>query len=195
MVIDPFRMETRGRGGATRVDEWKLLDPLMGDSMLELGNKRNGDVIYKAFFESLGFRHVSIDWNGLDGTLNRDLRLPLWDELGQFCMVTNIGTTEHVDGQAGVWENIHRMTKPGGVYCGLTPYPDGKSWWWHGSWYPTAAFFESFADLNGWVIEKIYKDRPDPFSNLYCRMQKLAHEVDFTMPDMALIKHNKIRPR
>jgi SAM-dependent methyltransferase len=188
-------METRGRGSGTRQDEWRLLEPLYGDSMLELGNKRNGDAIYKAFFEELGFRHVSVDWNGLDGALKRDLRLPLWDELGQFDMLTNIGTTEHVEGQAGVWENIHRMVKPGGFYCGLTPYPDGKSWWWHGEHYPTEAFFESFARLNGWVIEKMYKDRPEPYCNLYVRMHKIHGEMDFTMPDLALIHRNVIKPR
>ena len=197
MVLDPFHMETRGRSGGTREDEWRLLDPLHGDTMLELGNKRNGDAIYKSYFESLGYRHVSVDWNGLDGALKRDLRLPLWEELGQFDMLTNIGTTEHVDGQAGVWENIHRMVKVGGIYCGLTPYPDGKNWWWHGDWYPTEAFFESFASLNGWVIERMYQDRQPPFRNLYVRMRKLYECMGdkFTMPDIKLIKRNVIKPR
>ena len=179
-VLDPFRMGTPGRGGDTREDEWRLLDPLHGDSMLELGNKRNGDAIYKAYFESLGYRHVSVDWNGRDGALKRDLRLPLWDELGQFDMLTNIGTTEHVSDQRGVWENIHHLVKPGGLYCGLTPYPDGRNWWWHGDWYPTEDFFRAFADLNGWQIDP-YMAR----SEFY--MGYADYDVNITVPQGWLI--------
>ena len=177
-----------------RPDEWAYYEPLHGNSMLELGGKINAGLTYKAYFESLGFRHVSIDWNGQNGAIKRDLRLPLWDELGQFDMVTNIGTTEHVDGQAGVWENIHYMTKVDGVYVGQCPYYDGKSWWWHGSFYPTEAFYESFAELNGWEIERMGTDRPEPNKNLYVRMQKV-HDLSFTMPDISLIKFNTRRAR
>jgi SAM-dependent methyltransferase len=109
-------------------------------------------------------------------------------------MLSNMGTTEHVDGQAGVWENIHRLVRPGGVYVGQTPYHDGRSWWWHGDWYPTEGFFESFAELNGWTIERLYRGREVPHQNLYCRMTK-GDETPFAMPDESLIKRNQIRPR
>lgn len=183
--MDPFH---------NRQDEWAYYLPLHGDSMLELGNKKNGDLTYKAFFEDLGFFHVSIDWNGQDGALKRDLRLPLWDDLGQFDMVTNIGTTEHVDGQKEVWENIHYLTKTGGVYVGQCPYHDGNSWWWHGEWYPTEQWYESFAELNGWEIERMGTDRPEPNKNLYVRMRKVQ-DLPFTCPDLSLIKFNKRRAR
>lgn len=194
MALDPFLGEDLGRKGGTRIDEWRLLTPLHGNSMLELGNKRNGEAIYKLWFESLGFRHVSVDWNGRDGALNRDLRIPLWPEFGQFDMVTNIGTTEHVSDQRGVWENIHHLTVTGGILCSLTPYPDGKNWWWHGDWYPTEGFFQSFAALNGWELERLYKDREPPFCNLYARLKK-TEDKPFTMPDLSLIKRNKMTPR
>ena len=197
-ALDPFHCNDKGRKGGTREDEWRLLDPLHGESMLELGNKRNGDAIYKQYFESLGYRHVSVDWNGLDGALDRDLRIPLWPELGQFDMLTNIGTSEHVGTtlaeQGECWRNIHHLVKTGGIYCGLNPYPDGQSWWWHGDWYPTPEFMTSFAQANNWEIERCYKDRQPPFCNLYTRMRKLG-DADYVSPDLGLIKHNKIRPR
>ena len=60
-----------------RPDEWALYQPLIGDSMLEFGGKVNGEAgTYKAFFEKLGYRHVSLDWNGEHGALKRDLRQP-----------------------------------------------------------------------------------------------------------------------
>ena len=177
-----------------RPDEWALYEPLVGDSMLELGGKINAPFTYKAYFESLGFRHVSVDWNGEHGALVRDLREPLWDELGQFDMLSNMGTTEHVSDQAGCWENVHHLVKVGGVYVGQTPYYDGKSWWWHGDWYPTEDFYTAFALFNGWEIERLYRDREPPNENLYCRMKKLEAKP-FRMPDIKFIKRNQRRPR
>ena len=177
-----------------RPDEWALYQPLIGKRMLELGGKINAPFTYKKYFEALGFEHISIDWNGEHGALKRDLRNPLWPEFGSFDMLANMGTTEHVNNQRSVWENIHHLTKPGGVYVGQTPYHDGKSWWWHGEWYPTEAFFESFADLNSWDIERMYIDRDIPNQNLYVRMRKIDAGV-FTMPSMELIKRNNRRPR
>ena len=176
---------------------WPYYLPLVDDSMFELGGKWNSGLglTYKSYFESIGFRHVSVDWAGQKyGALNRDLRQPQWPEFGQFDMVTNIGTTEHVQGQAGVWENIHRLTKAGGVLVTLTPYYDGKSWWWHGEYYPTEAFFESFAELNGWEIERMDRVLPPPHTNLQARLRKLA-DGPFTMPDESLIHYNQMRAR
>ena len=176
-----------------RPDEWALYQPLYGWTMCELGGKwcSQAGVTYKSVFEGLGYAHTSIDWNGEHGALKLDLRKPL--ELGQFSMVSNLGTSEHVDDQTGVWANIHNLTEPDGVYCGLTPYPDGRNWWWHGEWYVEPKFYEEFAAMNGWKVERLYKGREDPFCNLYCRMRKVE-DFPFVMP-MGNIKRNARRPR
>ena len=44
--------------------EWELYQPLVGDTMLELGNKITKGTSYKQYFESIGFKHTSVDWNG-----------------------------------------------------------------------------------------------------------------------------------
>jgi hypothetical protein len=162
--------------------------------MLELGGKFNNPHTYKAYFEMLGFEHVSIDWNGEHGALVRDLRKPLWEELGQFDMVSNMGTTEHVSKQRGVWQNIHMMTAVGGVYVGQTPYHDGQSWWWHGEHYPTEEWYLDFADLNGWEVERLYRGKEPPNENLYCRMVKLR-DCEYSDPDYGLIHRNQRKPR
>ncbi len=178
-----------------RPDEYAYYLPLVGDSMFELGGKVNGKLgTYKAWFESLGFRHVSVDWNGENGALVRDLRTPLWEEFGQFSMISNVGCSEHVSDQRGCWENIHELAKVGGVYVGQCPYYDGKSWWWHGDYYPTEKFYTEFAQLNGWVIERMGTDLPEPHKNLYVRMRKRANYA-FTMPDESLIVSNKKRSK
>lgn len=170
-------------------DEWKIYDPLVGNTMLELGNKKNSNGIYKTYFESLGFKHVSVDWNGEDGALARDLRKPL--SLGQFDMVTNIGTTEHVSEQTPVWENIHNACKIDGIIVSVTPYEG--NWWWHGNYYPKMKFFEQFC-ANGYEIEDIHLDREYPNKNLYVRLKKTGHN-DFIMPESETIYFNRIRPR
>jgi hypothetical protein len=80
------------------------------------------------------------------------------------------------------------------VYVGQCPYYDGKSWWWHGDWHPTEAFYESFADLNGWKIERMDTDLPVPHKNLYVRMKKVK-DLPFRMPVDGLIIHNRRRRR
>ena len=139
--------------------EQAILDPLPPPGlMLELGNKHNlsvkragGDGVYKNWFQALGWDHTSVDINGKDGALPLDLTQD--QDLGQFDLVTNFGTTEHIGddiAQQGVaWRNIHRACA--GLFVSVTPLPG--DWPTHGRWYPTRTFFESLQWLD---IERIY---------------------------------------
>jgi len=185
-----------------RPDEWKYYLPLEGKSMMEFGGKVNTrvpkhegkEITYKSYFEALGFKHVSIDFDPRWADHNRDLSKPLWEEFGAFDMVCDIGTAEHVHPQGQIWENVHMLTKKGGLYVGQHPVPGGLSWWWHGIWYPTEEFFESFAELSGWEILKMARDNPVPNENLYVRMRKVE-DKEYTEPDMSLLWYNRRRPR
>ncbi len=196
-------------------DERRYIEPLIcGDgklvqTLLELGNKRNAAGTYKAYFESLGIEHVSIDWNGQDGALTLDLRRPITahdidmqrDHRGlaplfctapaQFDMVTNIGTTEHVNNQAGVWENITRLCRVGGTLVSITPLPGGADWWWHGEYYAEPEFFEF---LPGFAIEKSSIEREAPNRNVCVRLRKIK-AAPFKMPPAHTMYRNTIRAR
>jgi hypothetical protein len=112
--------------------------------------------IAKDYFESLGIKHVSIDQNGLHGSLNLDLSLPIDGELhSRFDVVTNFGTIEHVDqkGMDGQWQafkTMHDCTKaPGVMLHTLTQKGHGR---WHcvfkyESWFP-----ERLAKANGYEL-------------------------------------------
>lgn len=178
--LSPFH----DRGG-----EASLFFPLVGSSMLELGNKVNRERTYKRFFESFGYRHVSVDINGKDGALKLDLREPL--NLGTFDMVTNIGTSEHVSEQEPCWRNIAEAMHVGSVLVSHTPLPG--HWWWHGEYYPTASWYREFARLNGMVVERLYEDREFPIRLNCARMVRVA-DVPFQMPAEGMVK-NEIRPR
>lgn len=142
------------------IAEQEILDPLPAPgSMLELGNKHNlsvkrrgEDGIYKHWFQTLGWKHVSVDINGEDGALPLDLTQD--QDLGRFDVVTNFGTTEHIGDdiaqQRVAWGNIHRACA--GLFASVTPLPG--DWPRHGRWYPTRTFFEGLQWLD---IERIYK--------------------------------------
>jgi hypothetical protein len=174
--------------------EWNLLDPLVGSSMLELGNKRKsakngGAFVYKTVFESLGFRHVSVDMNGLDGALPKDLRKPLG--LGTFDMVTNIGTSEHVSednwsGQIACWRNMLEAMHVGSVLVSITPRPG--HWVRHGTWYPKPEFFEELARLNGCEVERGYQNETPNLALVFARLRRVE-DVPFAMPNNGMFKN------
>jgi len=110
--------------------EWRLLAPIIGEvrTMIELGNKKNKNGIFKKYFESIGIKHLSIDWNGKDGALKLDLNTRLWDVLFPADVVTNFGTSEHVEDQDSVFENIHHLSKKWMVHA----VPFEGNWEGHG---------------------------------------------------------------
>jgi hypothetical protein len=181
--------------------EWELYDPLVGSSMLELGNKRkaggNGPFTYKDVFTGLGFRHVSVDINGQHGALPKDLTKPL--NLGTFDMVSNIGTSEHVSendwiGQAACWRNILQAMHVGSVLVSITPKPG--SWPNHGTWYPHEAFFAELAALNGCELERCYdsdKRKPGCTPHLrlvFARLRRVA-DVPFQISADAMYRNRR----
>lgn len=178
-----------------RPDEWRLLEPHVrpGYRMLELGNKKNGDATYKAYFESLGVEHVSVDINGQDGALKRDLRKPyVLLDLGTFDVVTNIGTTEHVvSDQTSCWMNVIDALALGAVLVSITPKPG--DWWWHGHWYPTPEFYASLAELNGLEVLEAGEYGTRPNRNVYVVARRTA-SVGYAFPN-DLLYHNQMRAR
>lgn len=179
MALDPFWNRPALR---------ELYEPLIGNSMLELGDKLDGGRVYKPWFEALGFRHVSVDLNGNNGALPLDLTKPLG--LGTFNMVTNIGTSEHVseddwNGQIECWRNICYAMHVGSVLICDTP-KGPKGWKEHGRWHPKMEFYSELARLNGLEVERLLENdwRPGHTSRrvVSARMVKME-EVPFVMPD------------
>lgn len=133
-----------------------------GLRMCELGNqhirksasKHTKAKTGKEYFTNLGYRHTSIDWNGQDGALPLDLTQSIEDPslVGQFDVLTNSGTTEHVTDQYACFRNLHRLVKPGGVLVHLNPMTG--SWPGHGIHYYTFDFHLRLAAACGYQILK-----------------------------------------
>jgi hypothetical protein len=169
---------------AGRSAELELYMPLVGKSMLELGNKKNAPHTYKEFFVARGFRHVSVDLNGQNGALALDLMQPL--ALGQFDMISNIGTTEHVMSQEPVWRNICEALHVGSVLVSTTPQPG--DWQWHGFWHPTADFYRDLAALNGLSLDRLYVWGAEPRRMNFARLTRVER-VPFVMPKDNLFRN------
>lgn len=61
----------------------------------------------KYFFEHMGLKHISVDLNGMDGSLRLDCRKDLTRHLSKADIITNIGFSEHV-GEGDLKSNIVR---------------------------------------------------------------------------------------
>jgi hypothetical protein len=142
------------------------LGGLADKRMLELGDQQiNADGIPersgKAYYENRGVQHTSFDLNGKHGALRIDLAQPIEDPQwhGAFDIVTNVGTSEHVEpfeAQHACFMNIHDCLKVGGIAVHLVPDLDELErhgrWANHCNYYYTDGFFEKLAELNGYTL-------------------------------------------
>ena len=69
------------------------------------------------FWAWLGFDYASIDIDGSPGSIPLDLNYDHAPQAarGQYDLVTNFGTTEHVANQLNAFELIHDLVAPGGI--------------------------------------------------------------------------------
>lgn len=126
-----------------------------GLKMLELGDQvclGMPETTGKEYFTNRGIQHTSVDLNGLHGALQLDLNEPLqfshWNNY--FDVVTNSGTSEHVDDQYAVFKICHDVLKVGGLAIHIVP-TYCENWKGHSIHTYTAKFFEYFA-LIGYEI-------------------------------------------
>ena len=126
--------------------------------MIELGNQSlkeraqryDGNVhprIAKYFFQEMGVDHTSIDVNEKDGALPIDMCKPIEDLslVGSFDILTNFGTSEHIENEYACWKNMHDLVKQGGLFVHAVPLVG--NWYRHGLYKYTQEFFTSLCAL------------------------------------------------
>lgn len=137
----------------------KIFKSNSGLKMLELGNqqmRQDADTEFKTgkeYFKSIGFDHTSVDLNGKDGALKKDLRNPehFTEYKEYFDIISNPGTTEHVlphETQYACFKNLHNCLKPGGLLICLNPdigeLRTFGAWAGHCRIYYSDAFYDFF---------------------------------------------------
>lgn len=127
-----------------------------GKQMVELGDQKfnahvaltpEGDRVWtKEYFKKLGFTHLCIDWHGQNGAVSLDLAKPFY--VGQFDVLTNLGTSEHILDQHYCWQNMHNLVKPGGILIHVVPKTGALLH--HSPYSYETKFFKHLANLNNY---------------------------------------------
>lgn len=162
--------------GVLKLRMLELGDQVVVDSTI---SERTG----KDYFTNRGYEHVSVDINGLHGALVRDLTRPeqFHDWHGSWDIVTNSGTTEHVEPFSSQYECfgiIHDCLKVGGIAIHLLPdvheHDAHGAWKNHCRFFYSGAFFELLAQecayellsnrvIDGLRCAMVKKNRDAPF--------------------------------
>jgi SAM-dependent methyltransferase len=127
-----------------------------GFAVCELGNQEmcGGEkgVPSRPWYESLGCGcYVSIDGNGR-ATVTADLNLPVVQLFGQFDLVTDFGTGEHIFDQAQVWRTLHDLVKPGGYIAFDRP---AQGYDKHCFYLTNECLFRDIAAANGYEVLRL----------------------------------------
>lgn len=131
-------------------NQWMMTTPICSDIKSPFLTKYQ--IPARQWYESKGLQYVSIDTNGKDGALRYDLELPLpLDILGQFDIVTNFGTLEHISDQRQALQNIHNLLRIGGLVIHVLPMsPDYDG---HGLYTYTPKFLQELKAIGAYYTE------------------------------------------
>ena len=106
------------------------------------------------YWKSIGVNYLSIDLNGENDSVKWNLDYALPTKM-TFDLVCDFGTSEHVSDFRQCLENIHNLTKPGGIVIKENPLTG--NWPQHGNNYVDEQFYIELAKLNGYEILKLEK--------------------------------------
>lgn len=149
-------------------------------TMLELGSQNTyfdsqGVGVAKEYYTKQGFEHTSIDMNGEYGSLEFDLSEALI-HVDEFDIVTDFGTSEHVDNYYSCWLNKHNGCKVGGLIISENPKVD--NWHGHGFHYLTQDFYIGLSAIAGYEVVEL-GEHPAMGNvtdgwNIYCVLRKVS---------------------
>jgi len=102
-------------------------------------------------FRACGFSYKALDIFDGDSVMLFDLNIqsPPPNLVGQFDLITNFGTTEHLINQRLAMQTIHDLTKPGGVIYHDLPLGGYHT---HGYFSYNPMFFQHLAEANSYDI-------------------------------------------
>jgi len=181
----------------------------MGDmqalSMLELGNQtcdkeiraKTGFHIAKEYWESLGVSHISVDVNGKNGALNKDLtdHNDFKEMHDSFDIIYNAGTTEHVEpyeSQYDCFQILHLCCRENGVMFHQVPEVRNRDekgvFRNHCRYYYSTEFFEMLC--NQCKYEKIHISRRS--TNVTAIYRKTKSSV-FNLNKEKFLSHISVR--
>lgn len=111
----------------------------------------------REWYQGKGIEYTSIDTSAENFALPLDLSKPLPKELGEFDLVVDAGTGEHVgrtkDDLYQVLKNIHNLCRFQGII--IRENPKTGNWPGHGFHYMTKSFYKAFCKEQGYQLLKV----------------------------------------
>jgi hypothetical protein len=103
----------------------------------------------RLLYEALGIKYGCVDVDGRAGSVVMDLNFdPVPDaHKGQYGLVTNHGTSEHILNQYNVFKTMHEFARVGGVFVHAVPFTVHLE---HGFFNYQPNFFEALARYNSY---------------------------------------------
>lgn len=149
-------------------ETWKLLTKYLDTnnikSICELGDQQFMSCSpfkefswTKEYFDNNGYEYLSIDLNGLGGSLVLDLDKPIIEKtlINKFDIVTNFGTLEHTLNLYQGLKNMHDLCTTDGFMFHVGPSP--TFWKGHGNWYLDTDFYDKLGKLCDYEILEVFK--------------------------------------
>ena len=153
--------------GICHLETLELLDDTLEKLNIKYNNSKMFELGNQRAWPSLNLTCIKKRWkNGRNGAKILDLSYrglrqhPDGDQLkilgGPFNIITNFGTSEHVEGQYWCFRNIHEFCEVGGIIYHKVPRVG--SWKNHCPYYYDTEFFEKLASLSGYeiVVNKVW---------------------------------------
>lgn len=131
----------------------------LGNQVWHMGNRRLWRRSAVELYREIGCgSYQALDSNGQDGALVVDLNKGLDFQgqrkllIGQFDLVTDFGTSEHIFEIGQAWRTMHALCKPGGIIAFLKPYQGHRE---HCFYNVHENFFRDLAEANGYTIQML----------------------------------------
>ncbi len=151
-------------------------------TLLELGDQ---DILFEGpaskfreLEQSYYKQWASLDLHDRPGVTLKDLSI-LENDLGQWDVLTNFGTSEHVEPELGhynCWKNIHNWTVVSGY--AMHDVPEAGSWPGHCRFRYSLDFFNEFKEIGYEITELVQVPYPQQGNLIFCCMKKIK-EVEF----------------
>ncbi len=152
-------------------------------------------MLAQRFYKDLDFDYHAIDldtYNNLDYVTKLDLNLDCCPEnkRGQYDLVINNGTTEHLINQSNAFNVMHDLCKVGGVMLSTVPCFDIN----HGFFNYSPIFFKQLAKSNGYEIISVhlqYVKQNDNLMNIYVySITRKLNDAEFIQPSQVFDNGN-----
>lgn len=153
---------------------------------------QDGDGSARSLMLALGFSSYGcLDMDGRHDAIRLDFNTSMVSRFGEFDVVTNLGTTEHVFDQARCFALIHNLTRPDGLMIHLLPSMGQRSfddagnsnvgYGDHGFYLYTPTFFKDLASANDYEILKL-RDEVNKYGTTLVFVARRRNSAPFISP-------------